>query len=327
MVLRFFGRAALICTAFFGTAARAQGAPPVAATKKDDAGMLGGRWYGTAEMRHHLNTYYDDLGRYQRQEPTLQVRLQAGARFYDGAVDAYTTLGVYKMAQTQQVLQRRPELGLDFHLLKNEYFDIIQYNLMQLPYRQTVVDPETQEGGEMGTVALLGFSPSAKLPLAGLGAKWELKAGTDGWTKVFSRKQYTGITHDDDELDEGHLALAEGEGTEAPIEDTSMHYRLVATAGITGAPAALPQLVSEISGNHYTKFDPRYTRDEPEGPVSVDYGAERISYYRWRLQYQVSDRWSITNDFYEFFAGMFEARRTGLADRRFRNVARVSCKL
>ncbi len=325
--------AALSGTAVFGQVqAPAPGQAPsqgVKAVKREEPGTLGGKWYGTAEVRHHLNTYYDETGTYQRQEPSLHVRLQAGAQFYDGVVDAYATLGVYKMANTQQILQRRPELGLDFHLVRNEWFDVLEYNLIQMPYRQTVVDPETDEGGESGTVAMLGFAPAAKLPLAGFGAKWELKTGGDGWTKVYSKRQYTGSYRESDrDYDDGHDGLALTDGTaQEPIEDTAMHYRLVASAGLTGAANALPALVSELSANHYTKFDPHYSREGVEGAVDFKYGAERISYYRWRLQYQVSDRWSLTNDFYEFFQGFFAARRVGLEDRRFRNVARVSCKL
>lgn len=335
-------RLMLLAAAFWASASYGQGQPPSAsvasppvqavksAPRRDELGALGGRWYGTAEMRHHLNTYYEPNGTYQRQEPSLHVRLQAGGQFYDGAVDTYVTLGVYKMASTQQILQRRPEWGLDFHLLKNEWFDVLQYNLIQMPYRQTAVDPETQEGGESGTVTMIGFAPSAKLPLAGWGAKWELKAGGDTWTKVFSQRQYTDTyresDRDYDESEHGVFSLTDGSAQE-PIEDTAMHYRLVGSAGITAAANALPTLVTEFSGNHYTKFDPRYTREVAGGSVDYKYGAERISYYRWRLQYQVSDRWSITNDFYEFYEGFFEARRVGIVDRRFRNVARVSCKL
>ena len=326
-----FLAAALGSSSAWGQAQSA--APPVQSSKtakRDESGLLGGKWYGTAEIRHHLNTYYDDHGTYQRQEPSMHVRLQTGAQFYEGIVDAYATLGVYKMSDTQQILQRRPELGLDFHIVKNDWFDVIEYNLVQMPYRETAVDPETDEGGEMGTVAMLGFAPAAKLPLSGLGAKWELKVGEDGWTKVYSKRQYTGsyreTDRDYDQNGHGGLSLTDG-SSQTPIEDTAMHYRLVSAAGVTAAANALPALVTEVSVNHYTKFDPRYSREGSNGSVDYKYGTDRISYYRWRLQYQVSDRWSITNDFYQFYEEFFAARRIGLEDRRFRNVARVSCKL
>lgn len=304
-------------------------ASPIRATKTSDSGGLDFKPYATVEMRHHINTFYDDQGFYERQEPSLHARFQLGARFYGGVVDTYATLGAYKFSGTQQVLQRRPEVGVDVRPLKHENFEILQYSLFQLPYRETLPDPETQEGGEMGTVILIGLAPTAKLPLSGAGARWEVKAGGDAWTRLFSRRQYTddyradGRSYGEDE--EGRLFLTDGTEQE-PVEDTNLHYRSLWTIGGTVSPNALPEIVSEVSANHFTRFDPRYDVAD-DGSVSSEYGAERYSYLRWRLQFQLSERWSMTNELYAFYDGAFADKRSGALDRRYRNVARVTCRL
>ncbi len=303
-------------------------AAPVKATKRSDE-PTGNAGYATVELRHHMNTYYSTDGFYERQEPSVHARFQVGAKLYSGLLDVYATLGAYKMPGTQQVLQRRPEIGIDLRPIRHENFELLQYTLIQLPYRETKPDPETQEGGEMGTVVLLGVAPLIRMPIAGAGARWEPKLGGDLWTRLFSRRQYTGDYRQDgqgyDEDEEGHLSLTDGTVQE-PIEDTALHYRSLVTTGVTMSPLALPELATELTANHFSKFEPRYTLDD-EQRVTQDYAAERYSYVRWRLQFQLSERWSMTNEFYAFYDDAFQGKRTGPVDRRYRNVARVTCRM
>ena len=326
-VLRFLASAAGAAACLTGSVAFAQ-QPQVKATKKDDS-LPSIKWYGTAEVRHHINTYYAEDNSYGHQEPSLHVRLQLGAQFYDGLLDTYLTLGAYKLSETQQILQRRPELGADFHIIRHPNFELLQYNLFELPYRDTTVDPETQEDGEMGTVIMVGVAPTAKLPFVGLGAKWEAKGGFDAWTKLFSRKQYTAAVTDErtspeDDEDEGHLGLTGDPEATGPIEDTAMHYRLLATWGVTGQVLALPEVVGEVTGNYFTKFEPHYY--EKDSAIDYTYVPERYSYLRVRLQYQFNERWAVTNEFYDFYDSFFRGQRRG-DERRYRNVARMTVKL
>jgi hypothetical protein len=303
-----------------------------AVKRPDGGGMLGGQWYGTLELRHHINTFYDKQGYYHHQEPSLHARVQAGAQFYSGMVDAYLTFGVYKLPQTQQVLQRRPELALDFYPVRTTYFTLLQYNLIQMPYDQTQQDPESDEDTKTGTVYTLGVAPTGRLPFNAGSTKIELKAGLDGWTRLYSRQQYVEGQElgAEDEGDESRLGLDDAaEEPAEPIEDYALHYRHEAMAGFSVQPGFLPGLTGEATTNYHSSYDPVYTRNEETGAVSYDYGVERHSYYRIRLAYAVTDRITIMNDFYNFFDGFYAGKREGVEreDRRFRNIARVMCRL
>src|SRR4051812_11969638 len=66
--------------------------PSLKATKQESL-PVPGKWYGAVEVRHHVSTYYDQDGAYAHQMPSLHVRAQVGAQFYDGMVDIYGTFG------------------------------------------------------------------------------------------------------------------------------------------------------------------------------------------------------------------------------------------
>jgi len=301
-------------------------APQVSSQKRGES-PLGGNWYGAVELRHHINTYYDADGFLARQSPFVHARLQLGAQFYSGFIDAYTTLGVYKAPDTQQVLQRRPEIAVDVYPLKNEYVTIQQYNIAQLPYRETRPDPESEETHAYGTVYTFGLAPSVKYPLRFGGLRVDMKLGLDGWTRLYSQPQYTD-SYERQDLDEeegdGRLGLAEGEVDEEPIEDSALHYRTLATSGFAFALDSAPSFTTELTANYQSRFEPVYTRTE-DG-TDHHYGADRYSYYKARINYAISDRLSFSNDFYHFFEGAFDAKRRG-EERRYRNMARITCRL
>jgi hypothetical protein len=317
------------------TAASAQ----VAATKKAD-NPLGAKFYATAELRHHLNTYYDSTGYYAHQEPSTHARIQAGAQLYEGFVDVYGTLGVFKIPRTQQVMQRRPELAADVHLLQSEYATIMQYNIVQFPIREEAAGPMAEDdktdGFNAGVVYTLGLTPTVKWPIPTTAGKGEVKLGADGWTRVYSRRQYTedygpAFDGEDDGTGRDGLGLApEGEdagpGTDAePIEDYAPHYQAQVFAGGSFASTLVRGSLAEVTGHYHSRFDPRYEVEADES-VDYEYAVDRYSYYRVRLRYEINERLSVTNDFYHFHEGMFEAKRKG-DERRFRNIARVSCRL
>lgn len=293
----------------------------VQATKKSST-ELGGKWYGTLELRHHINTYVNPTNDASDQQPSVHARAQFGSQFYGGSVDAYATLGVYKETETQQVVQRRTELAVDFYPLRNEYFTILQYNLAQLPTRGAEIDPENpDERPTVGTIYTAGFAPTAKYPLM-LGAeKLELKTGLDGWTRLYSQKQYTeAYTYVGE--DESRLALAQED--HEMIEDTALHYRSQAMLGLGYTPSFWRASALETTLNYHSRFTPRY--ELTDTGVDYNYAVERFSYYRVRLSIDITERVAVVNDFYQFHDAMFGDKRTG-ENRRFRNIARLTCKL
>lgn len=307
-----------------------QAVAQVAAKKQDAGGVLGGKWYGTAELRHHVNTYYDTEGYYSRQEPSTHVRMQLGAQFYEGMIDAYATLGVFKIPETQQIMQRQPELALDFYPLRGQYFTILQYNLLQLPVKSEATVPTNEDDrsydpqSSESTIYTFGIAPSFKFPIAAGSSRIDLKTGADAWTRLYSRRQYVEDTTYVADEDEGRLGLA-AESDDEPIEDYAMHYRTQVLAGAAIEPGITKGFTTELTAHHHSRFDPKYTRDE-SGSIDYEYGATRYSYYRVRLRYEITERIAVTNDFYHFFDGAFQSKREG-EDRRFRNIARVTCKL
>ncbi len=326
------GRLLLVaCVLAFCSPALAQG--QVQATKKATPGPAGGNWYGSIEVRHHANAYYDQSGDYARLDPSMHVRAQFGAQFYDGLVDTYATLGVFKETETQQVLQRQPEIAVDLYPLKNDYVKILQYNFVQLPVRQSntsqkQVEEESVDEYNPSTVYTVGLAPTFKLPVNYNGTKIELKLGGDGWTRLYSRRQYIeGESHRDEaDDDDDRLALnTPSESGDEPIEDYATHYQAQEFAGVVLSPAVARSFTAEATAHYHSRFTPIYTRSE-SGGTDYEYGVDRYSYARVRLKFDLTDRLALTNDFYAYHEGLFDGDRKG-DDRRYRNVLRMSCRL
>ena len=284
--------------------------------------------YGTLELRHHVNTYYDKDDYLAGQEPSVHARMKLGARFYGGAIDAYGTLGVYKRPRTQVVYQRRPELELDFYPLRLGSFTLLQYNLIKLPFssKDSVLAEDTGRDVTVdtseGTVYEFGIAPIVRWTHPTAYGDVRLMAVTDNWTKLYSRPQYTSDYTEDYEEREFGLG-PEATAEEEPIEDYAPHYFSHVMVA-SGFRSNYWPLYAEISGNHVSKFQPKYKANE--GKKDYDYGAERHSYYKMRVRYEIDSRWSVTNDFYQYFGGLFASQRRQ-AERRFRNIARLSCNL
>jgi hypothetical protein len=307
-----------------GTPAFAQ----VAATATDSKSMV--KPYGTVEMRHHLNTYYDEQGFYHHQEPSTHGRVQLGAQLYDGRIDFYGTLGAYKRPATQQIQQRKPELALDAYPVKSDYVTLLVYNILQFPVRNDDYLEEEERGytGE-GTTYIFGVSPTVKFRSLMQVPRIDVKFGFDGWTKLYSRKQYTNEYTYDYEDEERRGAALTDDGQEAAdqedIEDTAMHYKLQGFVGTTLAHASLRDLSVDLTTHYESDFRPVYERQENES-VDYHYGVDRFSFYKIRLNWEISPRLSFANDFFHYYDGLFDEKRTG-DERRFRNVARLTCKL
>ena len=293
----------------------------VAATQK--AAEPPAKGYGSVEVRQHTNTYYDDQGNYNRQEPSVHTRMQLGAQMYEGRVDFYGTLGVYKRPLTQQIQQRKPELALDFYPLKSDLMTLLVYNIVQFPVRNPdyMHDEEREEEHGDGTTYIFGMSPTVRFRSVMQVPKIDLKFGMDGWTKMYSRKQYTGEYIVEDEGD-GHGAALTTNDEE--IEDTAMHYKLQGFAGASFNMLALKDVLLEVTTHYQSDFRPVYERIEDD--VEYHYGATRFSFFKARLNWDLNPRVSLANDFYQYYEGLFDEKRAGV-ERRFRNVARLTCKL
>lgn len=296
-------------------------AAQVAATQKSSEPPV--KPYGSIDMRHHINTYYDDQGEYNRQEPSVHTRMQLGAQLYEGRIDFYGTLGAYKRPLTQQIQQRKPELALDYYPVKSDMLTFLVYNIVQFPVRNSDyrADEEREEDNGDGTTYIFGMSPTMRFRSVMQVPRIDLKFGLDGWTKMYSRKQYTGEYIVEDEGEGYGSALTTNE---EEIEDTAMHYKLQGFAGMSFNTLALRDFLLEVTTHYQSDFKPIYERSEDS--VEYRYGATRFSFFKARLNWDLSPRVSFANDFYQYYDGLFDEKRQGV-ERRFRNVARLTCKL
>lgn len=309
--------AAIVGSVFASSQASAQ----VSATKSDAAPMA--KAYGSLELRHHNNTFYDESGSYTRQEPSMHARAQLGLQLYEGRFDFYTTLGTYKKPQTQQILQRKPELALDMYPIKLELLTLLVYNIIQFPVRNPdyQVDDERENLGD-GTIYIFGTSPTVRFRSVMQVPRIDLKIGADGWTKLYSRKQYTGV-YSVDENEDGHgAALTETSGEE--IEDTAMHYKLQSFAGMAFNYSGFRMVDLELTTHYQSDFQPVYEKSEDN--VEYHYGVSRFSFVKVRLNWDITPRVSFANDFYTYYDGLFDEKRSG-DERRIRNVARITSKM
>jgi hypothetical protein len=288
--------------------------------------------YGTVELRHHINTFYEDDGYRGPQEPSGHLRLQAGAQMYEQKVDVYATVGVYKIPRTQQVRQRRPEIAADFYPWRDRYFTLLQYNIVRLPFDEREQDPDVEdfEGADAGSIYIMGLAPTVKYPFIALNSEWKIKGGLDAWSKLYTRKQYTEEYDQefrDPVTDETRFRSVNVETDEdqEPIEDYAMHGNLLTMVGFDFEPGLIHGFSSEATVNYNRKFVPRYSRND-NGTTEHEYGVDDYSFYRLRAKYEINERVAIVNDFYHFHGGFFEAKRDG-DSRRYRNIARITCRL
>ena len=217
-------RCVLVSYLAFLATAQAFGQVRSSVTDEETFGPL----YSTFEVRHHLNTYYEgktvtDDGDYlDRQEPSLHFRLQLGTQIYGGLLDAYATLGILKKTQTQQILQRRPELSLDIYPIRTKHFTVMQYNMVQLPFEEREQDPEAEvDGTDAGSIITVGLAPSAKAKMPTSLGTFSVRGVVDGWTRLYSRKRYTDTFEDETtQPREDRLALNPSpDDTEVDAED------------------------------------------------------------------------------------------------------------
>lgn len=293
----------------------------VAATKTESAPMA--KAYGSLELRHHNNTFYDENGVYNRQEPSMHARVQLGMQLYEGRFDFYTTLGTYKRPMTQQILQRKPELALDMYPIKSDILTLLVYNIVQFPVRNPdyQVDDERENLGD-GTIYIFGASPTLKFRSVMQVPRIDLKIGADGWTKLYSRKQYTGINAMDEDED-GHGAALTGAENEE-IEDTAMHYKLQSFAGMAFNVSSFRTVDFELTTHYQSDFQPVY--EKTEDSIDYHYGVSRFSFVKARLNWDITPRVSFANDFYTYYEGLMDEKRSG-NERRIRNVARITSKM
>jgi hypothetical protein len=153
-----------------------------------------------------------------------------------------------------------------------------------------------------------------------------MKSGFDFWTELYSRKQ---TRQRRDREDGDHYAATEDEqpsnDNAENREDTALKLYSEYMMGMSFTPAFERSATIEALAFYDSDFLPEYEVSE-DGEESQVYKAKRTSHFRLRLQFDANERWTLMNDFYHFYDGLFKSQTVGVGmeDRRFRNIMRIS---
>jgi hypothetical protein len=113
---------------------------------------------------------------------------------------------------------------------------------------------------------------------------------------------------------------------EKPFEDRAMRYVHQESAAIGLSPAVLPNLRAEVAGYSESRYLPEYVYESASGTWSYSYVPERVSFTRFKVEYELTPSTTISNELYVFRNGFFQEDRVN-DQRRFRNIARLAVKL
>ncbi len=272
-------------------------------------------FYSFVELSQRKSMQFDRDGEEVTvDEPETFFRARLGLLVYNERLDMHATFSVLKNPHTQQVLSRRPEISVAALWLKTPNYFLRQYNHFLMPYSEPEegfkeqsldgsVDPMYQKEG---TVYIMGLNPALTYFLGAKESLFEL--GIDGRTYFFSQRQTQ-------MADSGF----EFEDYVAPLD-----FKQYLKASYIVPSWAKLKLKAEIV--YTSKFRPVYFLQEENLRPPYRYEAQRTSYYSLGSSYKFDEHLSLTNDFYHFHAGFFQAQKYR-QNRRFLNVVTLAFQL
>jgi hypothetical protein len=292
------------------------------------------KFYGYFEGKHVTSDYFDKENERLRRDPALHARLQLGMRLYDDKLDVSVVGGAVKLPASQAVFQKRPELMVDLYPIKSKHFNLLWYNALQFPVRETDRDPtEFAESDKYDRDALrgidastltIGIAPIAKVEWAMIGGKYQARAGGDAWTKLYSKPLYV-----DDSNGEGGSSVglvAKGERMDdKPFEDRAMRYVHQESVALGWVPSLAPAVSFDLGAHIESRYIPRYYRGDT-GNWEYTYDPERRSFWRTQIHVDLSHTWSLEHEMFVYRNGFFTADRID-EQSRFKNIIRIGAKL
>lgn len=286
--------------------------------------------YGSVDLRHQINSYYDELGEQRKQDPALHARYQLGIQLYHGKLDIYGTTGIIKHPQTRQIIQRRPQFAMDIHWLNHQHFTLTQFNIIHLPFNSSSkpdgVDPRFEDLEDFDlsppdsdhTIYVLGLQPVAKTKIKLSDLDVPIRFGANLSSSFYSRPQYTKVRITK-EHSPWSLTDKQQEETEE-IEDFAAPLHGKVFFGLEFRNPSYKQAKVQITAYTDHKYAPEYWKNI--NGVSYRYKVMRNSYYKVRCSIDLSSRTKLINDFYQFYKDIFATRQT-YPYRRYRNIARL----
>ena len=290
-------------------------------------------FYGNLDIRHTSNDYYDEEGQLLKQEPAMHAKLRLGGNFYNRTLDVSLGVGAAKLPGTQRVYQKRPDVTVDMYPYRGSFLNLMFYGSALFPVRAEDLDPTEYADGDRhdrdyrraidATVISVGLAPNVKFEQALAVGRASIILGADLWTRMYSKPIY--ISESDGSRDLG-LVEAGSPVIDEPFEDRAMRYVQQASIAVGFVPAILSKLHGEIAGYSESRYLPRYYYSDASDTWSYTYSPERISFTRFKLDYDLTSATTLSNELYFFRNGFFAQDRIN-DQRRFRNIIRLAIKL
>lgn len=301
--------------------------------KKTGVSIKPAGFYGLLDLRHTSNDYYDEHGNVLRRDPAVHGKLRIGGNFYNRSVDVSLGVGAAKLPASQRVYQKRPDVTVDVYPMRGNIFNLLIYGNAVFPVRAEDLDPTEFADGDRydrdyrraidATVIAVGLAPNFKLERSLAVGRPTVTVGADVWTRMYSKPVF--VSELDGSRDLGLISPGSPTVRE-PFEDRAMRYVHQETIAVGFTPAVWPFMQGEIAGYVESRYLPQYTYSEATDSWSYSYTPERISFTRFKLELDLTNSTSISNELYFFRNGFFAQDRTG-DQRRFRNIIRLAIKL
>ena len=279
--------------------------------------------YLSFEIRHQTNTYHDLQNRYLHQDPSLHMVLRTGLHSLEDRLDGYLTVGFIKVPNTQKVIVRRPELGLDFYWWKERKFHISSFNLIKLPFSDGDFDDQNLIPRFQGAIFSPGiaaiFYPRTHLSAGELG----FTSGVDIWGEFYSRRQF--IDRKIDWIEENGNDLVEDRVQGQKMEAVKSPLFTRWFAGMVLRPVFFRELLIRATTYYDISHVPRYTFSH--SGVIEEYGKKIASFYLVKIEYKISDNFRIMSQFYQYYKDFFRDTVVGSEERRNRSILRLAWRL
>jgi hypothetical protein len=256
-----------------------------------------------------------------------------GGNFYNRLLDISVGVGAAKLPASQRVFQKRPDVTVDAYPYRSNLLNLMIYASALFPVRAEDLDPTEFADGDRydrdyrraidATVISVGAAPNFKLEGNFTVGRPSIVLGADVWTRMYSKPVY--IREADGSRELGLLAIG-SPAVEKPFEDRAMRYVHQESAAVSFSPAVLPNLRAEVAGYSESRYLPEYVYEAASDSWTYSYVPERVSFTRFKVEYELTQSTTISNELYVFRNGFFQEDRVN-DQRRFRNIARLAVKL
>ena len=275
---------------------------------------VGYNLFGSINVTHYTDTYYDRDNFLLCQTPAIHIQGGLGANLYRGKLNIFASFGVIKLPQTLKLIEKRPEIMARYLPLSGEHGEILFYGALMLPFSEGDIDQENSVAEKQGTIFIPGIAPLFKSSIDQSFVKWTFFTGVEGYTKMYSRRQYINEKDEFDSSDKYFLTAYEnGEAK----EDTILPFYSKVKMGVEISPIWKDQVFLETSATIFQAQKPKYKYEGEQ--VQYSYSREINSYFKFRIKLIPMERFSLANDFYAYHGGLFEKRMYGDLP-RYRNM-------